>query len=452
MAEDLPARVKDFAIYLPAIQHQNACRLASSGQDIRNLPTFPNMTWGDLDWLAPDNKHWHYKWALASAGHFTYGNQSNVIVHRHPDTVIVGDSGGFQIATGAMKETKDWSGLPAAEIIRRWTQSDICHQVVSWLDANCTCSMTIDIPLWIRSEDRTSSPFHCLTETELIAVTVENLKLIDTIRDRKTGTKFLNVLQAASAKGDVADSLRSEEAWFDAVKAFEFEGWAIGGDVGRRGGFGRFLRRMLILKNDGLLSPPRNWCHVLGIGTPMWSVFLTAIQRAVRCHAANPDFVISHDSATPYSIAGKTQEYAIPAVLGENLQDWTIKQGKLESSYAVANAPRPLPFPAISPIAGSLDLQDLVIKKDKFEQKRTDTLSDALLVNHNVYVYVTSMIRANEAAFTRKDAPRPLLDAVEMIDELFATSRWEALLEHHRSHLEAVFKRAPINDPTAEDR
>lgn len=442
MAEDLSARIDNFALYLPAVQFGSACRLAQRDVEIRRLEPFPDLCWSDLDWHNPKNVHWHYKWCLASAGHFARASRDNIISNRHQDTIVVGDSGGFQIATGAMKETRGWADLPGDEVIRRWQESDICHRLVDWLDAHCNWAMTIDMPLWIRSEERRGSPFFKLSEAELIDVTVSNLKLIDEIRDRRTGTKFLNVLQAASSSGDLADSMRSEDLWFDAVKDFDFEGWAIGGDVGRRGGFCRFLRRMLILKNAGLLSPPRNWCHVLGIGTPMWSVFLTAIQRAVQNHASNPDFAISHDSATPYSIAGKNQEYALPAILGDELKNWTIRQARLEISYAVANEAAPIRFPASSPIAGALTLQDLLPRRGKIEQKRTDHLSDALLVNHNVYVYLTAMIRANEAVFTYAEAPQPLLDAIAIIDQLFATPTWAPLLDKHRNRLEATFKRA----------
>jgi len=131
------------------------------------------------------------------------------------------------------------------------------------------------------------------------------------------------------------------------------------------------------------------------------------------------------------------------------MEDWIIRATKLPTGYATANNTVPQPFPTSSPIADLFTLQDLNPRVGAFETKTTDMLGDQVLINHNVYVYVKAMIEANNAVFMKRAAPRALMDAVAIIDELFDAADWQARLEKHAWRLNAITART--KDAAAND-
>jgi len=439
MAEDLSARVNNFAVYLPAVQFESARRLADTSKLLRTSGMPYDLQTNDLDWLDQDSKHWRYKWCLASAGHFAGKDNENTITNRHRDTVVVGDSGGYQIATGALSEAKDWAQhrRDTKLIMQLWEASQARHTIKQWMETHCDYAMTIDMPLWVQGKKNEKTPFHYLSEDQLTELTVSNLELIDGHRNRETGCKYLNVLQAFSKDGTQQTSFESEDRWFDAVKQFTFEGWSLGGEVGLRGGLSRVLRRLLILRDNKLLESPYEWCHLLGVSTPLWAVCLTAIQRAIRQYV-NPAFTISYDSASPYLVAGRHNKFASAPKFGTDISNWSITDEPLLTGYGYATSGLSDVLLQASPIGKLFSIQDLNPRTGSFEVKTTDALSDAVLVNHNVYVYVKSMIEANEATFLRQQAPAELLKAVSVIDQLFAAKDWMPLLNTHGGNLDLV--------------
>lgn len=447
MTENLTARVQNYAVYLPAVQPGSAERLRAAASKMR-----PG-TWGhrtrreDLDWLQPQNRHWHYKWCLASAGTMLDLRNDSTIITRNRNTLVVGDSGGYQIGSGALAATREW--LPHADdpklIMKKWLESDTRHKIVRWLDTKTNYATTIDMPLWVRLPEWKKSPFNQLTEAQLTALSVDNLRFIDANRDRQTGCKFLNVLQALTLPDDVAESMASEQRWYEAVRDFPFEGWAYGGAVGASGGIYRVLRRLLLTRDDGLLANPRNWFHALGVSTPIWAVFLTAVQRAVRA-TVNPDFTVSFDSSSPYQIGGKFCRYAEHPLFGEDIKNWTIRVAKFPTGYAEANADTDEFIPSISPIMKNWSIRDLNTHKGKKKGRRIDALADEIVLNHNVYVYARAMIDANDAVFGGKRAvPAQITQAVDIIGELFTCADWQPKLEQYKGFLQKVIGRSAKN-------
>lgn len=447
MAENFSKGASDYALYLPAIQANSAAKLSDPRSKLGEADRGVRLTAKELNWFEPGNRNWSYNWCLASAGHMAKDNKDNAITNRHPATVVVGDSGGYQIGTGALDELKGWmqhQSDPAA-VMQLWRASPVRRDIIRWLDENCTYAMTIDMPLWVgMSKHAKKSPFHRCSEQQLIDISVENLDYLVSERDAVTGAKYLNVLQGFSpVTGDVAGSMASEQRWFDAVKDYELEGWSLGGDVGWRGGVYRVLRRVLLLRDAGLLAAPREWLHVLGVSQLTWAVYLSAVQRGIRANV-NEKFTVSFDSASPYMMAGRFQQFAIHPNLTGNINDWVIRHQKLPMGYPVANSKRPQPFPETSPVAGKLSLQDLNPRKGAYAVKTTDDLSDEVLCNHNVYVYLNAFRRANEAVFKRSGvAPAALKDAAKLIESLFAMKDWASELESRKDSLQALLDREP---------
>lgn len=433
MSEDISPSFDGYALYLPAIQEYVAKQLLATSSALRAPMPF-GLKATDFDWLDQENAHWRYRYCLASAGHYAESKQSNLITERHPASFVLGDSGGYQIATGALKSAKTWVQHQDDPLLLKqlWLESESRHRIKDWLEANCDYAMTIDFPLWLREKKHLATPFHKLSEADLIELTVSNLELIS---EHRTGDcKYLNVLQASGADND---SLGSEDRWFDAVKDFPFEGWSFGGDVGVNGGIYRILRRLLLLKDLKLLEPPRDWLHLLGVSTPIWAVCLSAIQRSIRKHI-NPYFTVSFDSASAYQAGGRqSQFYSIPS-LGTDLKNWILRPEQLPTGYgyAVSSSNEQV---LDSPLGGLFGIRDLNPRDGEFEIKSTDALSDAVLVNHNVYILLKSMIAANEAIFVQAIGPPELLAAVERIDRLFQLKDWQGELEDCADELAMPF-------------
>ena len=136
-----------------------------------------------------------HDWFLAPAGHFykkmDYRDKIKIPVTSNLN--LMGDSGGFQIATGALK----WS-------------TDLKKQIFSWLEHNSTVAVNLDIPPKIQYEGKFD---------ECLEISAENFKYF--YENQSGKTKFLNVLQG--------ETLEKYQAWYDKVKDFEFSGWCLGG-------------------------------------------------------------------------------------------------------------------------------------------------------------------------------------------------------------------------------
>ena len=170
MSEDLSALAEGYALYLPAVQPDTARALVSTEPPRTSGKSPVPLRMGDFNWLSSNSRLWTYKWCLASAGTFAGSDRDDVITNAQPSTVIVGDSGGFQIGTGAIKGLGDWERFrnSPADIVRLWSESELPFEIMRWLDARCDYGMTIDMPLWARSPVRKGTPFHRLSEDQLI--------------------------------------------------------------------------------------------------------------------------------------------------------------------------------------------------------------------------------------------------------------------------------------------
>lgn len=440
--ENLTQRAKDFSIYTPSIQLHSAERIVNS-HVMRDGILPNNLTPNDFNFLDETNKFWYYKWALATAGHFKNSKRENIITNRDARSLIIGDSSGYQIGTGALDEFKKWriDKKNITQVMNKWrNEFELKKQIVDWLDCNCDYAMTIDIPLWIIGKEQ-KSPFVNCSKQNLIDLSVENLKFLQAHRGEFGNCKYLSVLQG--------DSEQDEEDWFNAIKSYKFEGWSLAGNVGSNGGIYRVLRRILRLRDAKLLDKGFDWIHVLRLSKVRWSPLLTAIQRALRI-GTNEGLTISYDSSSPYRMAGVKVNYAFLNSFGRNLDnDWTFKTFKFPTGYGYANITKRMPLskihnghlhaPLYSPIAQLLSIQDLNYKKGVMDIRNIDAFADEVIINHNVYVYCMATIMANETIFNNSpSAPQRMMDAVGIIGDLFKVDDWKSMLDNKRAFLESV--------------
>jgi len=438
MAIDLTPRFKDFAVYLPALQNQyaTAVRSDSTRDKTRAFPTNLKMT--DLDFLNPKSKLWHYGYGLYSAGQFSgFSNKPCAVTNRDRDnTVILGDSGGFQIGKGTLNGTKHFNkAKTSAEVCEMWRNSrDIPKWIVNWLETHSDYAMTIDMPLWAKFPSNKDTPFHKCSIDELIELSVENLDFINF--NQRGNTKWLSVLQGIDAK----DSLQ----WWNAVKKYKFSGWALAGNVGWRGGLENVLRYVMLIRDDNGFSKKQEWMHVLGVSQPIWAVLLTQIQRSIRIHCKNPNFRVSYDSASPFQLGGRYQRVARYPKYGKRLDSWVMGAHEAPINPIYAKDKQRYQFPYPSPLGDLMSNNELNWNGQFNKKVPLDSIGGHMLTNHNLFVFVRSMLEANELTFMHsseadKAVPQPLIDCIAFIDDLFTDANWEKRLKSEKKLIDSLF-------------
>lgn len=299
---------KDYAVFLPSISSIYAKIVSMPEYKLReSLPAgLPNGL-KDLDFLDPSNSLFYYPASLYSAGHAildvedSFAGESMVQKRDRKNTVLIGDSGGFQAATGVLKYP--WYPKGDQTAADHMKDKDAFRmKILRWLEATADYSMVLDWPTYAiikyGSDPVTGESLHpgiksfrdCLTGS------LENHDFF--IRNRVEGaTKFLNVQQGRNKEeGDV---------WWEHTKDLPFESWAFSGVQAYD--FGINLTRLIIMRDQGYLQG-REWLHYLGNGRVKAGCALTTLQRTLRKHV-DSELTLSFDAASPFVMTAKGQMY-----------------------------------------------------------------------------------------------------------------------------------------------
>ncbi len=393
-----------WAKYLPAISGFYTTHLGKALADENFVPAdrVPKefeLGLQGLDFLkSHDESYFSYRYGLYSAGHaernLTKCDDREPMIHkRSKDTVLVGDSGGFQIATGVIK--MDWTKVmtPDGDKLR--------EEILRYLEHTSDWSMTLDVP-----------PFAAVGELgkktglkdfqDTLNVTEYNLHYF--MKNRIPGaTKFLNVMSGSSPE--------TSKDWYETVKHFSiptsveamgytrdrtFEGWAFAG-VNMRD-MKTVLRRLIDLREDGLLAD-KDWIHFLGIGRLDWACYLTAIERQLKQY--NPNINISYDAASPFVAAGG---YALSYNYNYfNHDQLTYAMGRGLDNKGLKGSKMAMPFQG--PIMERCRVGDLCVmgpgdlnKHDKEGKTSWDTTTYAIVMAHNVYNHLQAVQEINRLA------------------------------------------------------
>ena len=433
--DNLTAKQNDYAVFLPAISGFYATFIGKQrNEEYVDPARFPQglTDMEQMNWLDASKGLFPYKWSLYSGGHanldLTKQDWSEDMVrNRDPNTLILGDSGGFQIAKGLWEG--DWkanSGCPKAQKKR--------EQVLAWLDGIANYGMILDIPTWVIHDKKASAACGITTYQEAVEATKYNNDYF--MKHRKGvangGARFLNVLQGSNHK--------EADAWYELMKDYcdpvkypdtHFDGWSMGGqnmcDVHL------VLRRLVALRYDNLLQEGvHDWMHFLGTSKLEWAVLLTVIQRNIRKYV-NPAFTISFDCASPFLATANGQVYFENVF--ENNKKWSYRMAPSadDKKYAVDTrkwsdgvvADGIYPRWEDSPLSNMLKMKDICIykpgvvkagvelteenfkdpemydvlpdvnKNGKWGKTSWDSFSYALLMGHNVWMHLTAVQEAN---------------------------------------------------------
>ncbi len=463
-----------WAKYLPAISGFYTTHLGKAAADEtfvpkERIPEKFELGIDGLDFLKKD-AYFSYKYGLYSAGHAERkldkcDDREPMIHKREKDTILVGDSGGFQIATGVIK--MDWTKVmtPDGDKLR--------EEILRYLEHTSDWSMTLDVPAFAAlpplSEKTGLTKFEdCLDVTE------HNLKYF--IKNRVPGaTKFLNVLSGSSAD--------TSKTWYERVIPYSMpsavemmgypinhtlEGWAFAG-VNMRD-MKTALARMIDLREDGLLET-KDWIHFLGIGRLDWACYLTSIERQLKKY--NPNINISFDAASPFVAAGG---YALSYNYNYfNPDQLTYAMGRGLDDKGLKNKKLAMPFQG--PIMERCYTSDICVmgpgdlnKHGKEGKTSWDTTTYAIVMAHNVYNHIQAVQEINRLAdieyevrdihysdWAKKKSKTPISDFVpnnilffnSFVEELFSRDAAGAykLLDDYAGHLNNIsFKENKIVD------
>ena len=412
---------KDYAVYLPAISSFYSTYVAKQRLEEfvpkTRIPAGFDRGIEGMNFLNPEQGYFTYKYGLYSAGHAQLDlqksmTQESMIQQRdRGNTMILGDSGGYQIGKGVLKfDWLDFEG-PAATKTRQ--------SILEWLELTADWSMMLDVPTW--ACDHIHSPKTGLkTFDDCLDKTRYNNDYF--LMNRLGQTKWLNVLQGSD--WDTA------EKWYAGVKEFsdpagkyagrEAEGWAMGGanmckmDI--------TLKRLMTLREDGLLKG-KNWIHFLGTAQLDWSCYLTLIQRQIRKHI-NEELTISFDCASPFIATAHGLVYTNAV---HTPKRWSVIMDKAPDNKALSGSD--IPFPFESSIGRRLTMGDIAyydlgerktdaeLKGVKFDHLNPDhyhvvprlnklgkipnktswdSFAYALMMGHNVECHIVAVQRAQQ--------------------------------------------------------
>ena len=418
---DLTPLQKDYAVYLPAISSFYSTYVAK--QRLEEFVPKDRIPQGfdrgieGMNFLNPEQGYFYYKYALYSAGHAQLDleksmDQESMIQQRdRSKTMILGDSGGYQIGKGVLKF--DWLNFEGAEA------NKTRKKILEWLELTADWSMMLDVPTW--ACDHIHSPKTGLkTFEDCLEKTCFNNDYF--LQNRLGQTKWLNVLQGSD--WDTA------EKWYEGVKKFsdpagkyagrEAEGWAFGGanmckmDI--------TLKRLMTMRDEGMLTG-KNWIHFLGTAQLDWSCYLTQIQRQIRIHI-NPELTISFDCASPFIATAHGLVYTNAQHTNKR---WSVIMDKAPDNKGLSGSD--IPFPFESEFSSRLTMGDIayydygVRKSDqelagkKFDHLNPehytvvpklnklgkipnktswDSFAYALMMGHNVECHIKAVQRAQQ--------------------------------------------------------
>ncbi len=386
---------KDYAVYLPAISSFYSTYVAKQRLEefVPNdrIPQGFDRGIEGMNFLNEEEGYFTYKYALYSAGHAQLDLQKSMVQESmiqqrdRGNTMILGDSGGYQIGKGVLKF--DWLNFEGAEA------NKTRQKILEWLELTADWSMMLDVPTW--ACDHIHSPKTGLkTFEDCLDKTRFNNDYF--LKNRLGQTKWLNVLQGSD--------WATAEQWYQGVKEFsdpkgpyagkEAEGWAFGGanmckmDI--------TLKRLMTLREDGLLKG-KNWIHFLGTAQLDWSCYLTLIQREIRKHI-NEEIAISFDCASPFIATAHGLVYTNAQ---HTPKRWSVIMDKAPDNKALARSD--IPFPFESEIGRRLTLGDIchyapgMLNKIGKEGKTSwDSFAYALMMGHNVYCHIVAVQRAQQ--------------------------------------------------------
>lgn len=439
--EDFTKRYRDnrYAIYVPSLQSGYAQYATRQNKDVRDGDLPSSFRVRDLDFLDSKSQLWSCAYTLYSSGQFDKAQLRNADMIRdrkRGQSVVIGDSGGFQLGTGVIKNRDEQRKLNRlatnpAKLVSRWQDVGFRRRTLRWLEMYTDYAMTLDMVLWGSKEANkdSKSVLRNLSVDQLIDLSVDNLKYFSDNRGQVSGggTKFLSVLQ------DIGNG--TGERWYQAVKDFEFEGWAYGGSTKLLHNLLRWCHRLMREKK----LDKAEWFHLLQNSPPVFSVVYSAIQQALS-KALGHEITISYDSSSPHQGSGVQRAmYKMPTFTND-LRTWRMGNERIEQNVQLARGDIQKSLPSDSPLSAFFTLNDLNFHDGLYRDNTVDQFAEHLMTNHNIYVYHKAALDSCDLVLTKprtksNQVPPELDDFVAMMDTFFQRDDCEKMLADNASLL-----------------
>jgi hypothetical protein len=339
-------------------------------------------------WNKDSNPVFYYPNFLITGGHFfkkdrAYLDQFQLFQKDRKEQLIIGDSGGHQIAVGTIKFSPE-----------------IRDKILDFLEENSNYGVQLDLPT------HKDAPY---TFDYALENSLANIKYFH--ENRRGHTDFINILQGRSEK-----EIRS---WYDAVAKYEFEGWSVASFDNSISKL--MLKIAILLENKAFNNLDFKLLHVLGTSRLNFMPLLYTIQEEIR--KINPGMTLSIDSSTPtrLRINGNLLEGFNRSARGLTLK--TISVTKNWEEHLKKESNLDAPFYVRSPIVNALKIR----MRDVFELDSNWNQYE-WSPYHNTYVLIDIKHYIDRIMFTgsseiMNDAIHPKLSLfVDIIREIFNSS------------------------------
>jgi hypothetical protein len=355
---------------------------------------------------------WRHPYFLITAGHHYKKMDFRDMMGLEKDVLVFGDSGGYQIATGALKYS-----------------NDLREKIFHWLEANSDVAANLDIPPKTVYRNKFA---------ECADISFDNFAYFEKHQSGKT--KYLNMLQGSNTD--------EYTWWYHKFKHFDFQGWAIGGPQ-------KLVDFMfavaLMLKERTFENPRLEFLHLLGISKISDFFILATLQKLMNKNFGNRIYVTT-DSSSPgqYPVFGtylhsanyKTQTFSelyFPKN-AEYRRQAHIRQGKVgEVAIDLSqHVPCALHCPACTDFTYDLLGGKTPAGLDRYSQEAMPRM-----VVHNVHLYVQCAEEINQLVDSHVElletvVPRDLYDVILSLHEMFADP--DAALQTYEKYIKTYKK------------
>jgi len=257
--------------------------------------------------------------------------------------LVLGDSGGFQIATEKLKYN-----------------DEVRKTIFNWLEYNTNYAMNLDLPPYVSSNNKKRGNNYFDNQ---LKQSVDNFKFFES--NQSGATKFLNILHGRT-KEDL-------EKWYSSVKDFNFSGgWSIGSVSVN---IFYILQSFFYLYDMGEFDKINNrntLIHILGFSKINKILFVSYLQKKLREY--NYDINITFDSST----------FAFTASFGNYYFDLVVEGTKrivFSNTRNYDNIDEY--FPCDCPICKNMKIKDILGNRE--EGKGFSSSQYAFISFHNLY-------------------------------------------------------------------
>lgn len=358
----LHQRTNNYARFLPAV-NGNFARFTQKPASAHKRQLPAGVTAQQLNFLNPDGL-FYYPWALYTAAEGVYDTHPTMISRSDRSICFkLGDSGGFSVISGAVKE--------ALETFR--------ERSLRWIEANCNVGLPVDVPTRVIDVQPDVWTFR-----KCLDATLHNTDYA--IANARAGTRLLAVYQGRNH--------REASAWAAEMKTRRMWGIALGGHT--RLDFWFWSKAIKTLIDDGFLDHIRH-IHVLGTTEPGVAVLLTALKRALRGYLKRDDLEVTFDSSRAYRITQAYGQVTLGLKLGMTGNSGPPNAFDFRSfkfPQHGAQLERSIRFPFDSPLGRLCTLGDFMPGSSPADPA-FDSIGSNLLSHHETYMELSAIEQAN---------------------------------------------------------